>query len=414
MICNEEVTVIVPIYNVAEYLEKCLSSISGQTYKNLQIILVDDGSTDDSGRICDRYQEQDARIIVIHKTNEGLVKARKTGIFNATGKYICYVDGDDWIESDMIECFIKDLERTEADLIVSGHYCDSKDGSQKISNSLEPGLYHVNDVISMMLYTGKFYEFGISQFVWAKLFRKDILRNVQLQVDDRISCGEDVAVTYAYILQSHKIYQSNYTGYHYRQRTNSMTNCFDENEFIRLKLLLEHMMDTFYRSEYDDKLYRQLNQYAKNLLLVRQIGFFDTKEEGIVLKPFGGVPADARLVIYGAGKLGQSIRHYLNGLLSIEIVDWLDKNDSFYAKNNYKINSIEKLKVLNVDSYDFIIVAVSNPGIADDICKNLIDMGIMEEKIKCLHQDFIDERNYILDQFQICQNTTLHTERQGK
>ena len=121
MICNEEVTVIVPIYNVAEYLEKCLSSISGQTYKNLQIILVDDGSTDDSGRICDRYQEQDARIIVIHKTNEGLVKARKTGIFNATGKYICYVDGDDWIESDMIECFIKDLERTEADLIVSGH-----------------------------------------------------------------------------------------------------------------------------------------------------------------------------------------------------------------------------------------------------------------------------------------------------
>lgn len=397
MIQGTEVTVIVPIYNVARYLDKCLSSIIGQTYDKLQIILVDDGSTDDSGKICDWYKEQDARVVVIHKANEGLVKARKTGISRATGKYICYVDGDDWIELDLIECLIADMERTEADLVVSGYYCNTEGGSQKIQGRLETGLYDAGAIIPVMLYTGEFYEFGISQFVWAKLFRKDILWNVQVQVDDRIFCGEDVAVTYPYILQTHKIYHSDYVGYHYRQRMDSMTNRFDVNEPIRNKILLEYLLKTFNNSEYADRMLGQLNQYAKNLLLVRQIGYFDSSDGGMVLRPYGGISADARLIIYGAGKLGQSIYHYLKGQPSIEIVDWLDKNYAFYQKMHYKVNSPEKLKLLNDHSYDFIIIAVNNQNTADVICRNLVNMGVKRERIKCLNKDFIDEGNYILD-----------------
>ena len=97
------VTVIVPVYNVENYLQQCIDSIIGQSYKYLEIILVDDGSTDGSGKICDEYANQDNRIKVIHKQNGGLVSARKAGLKEATGKYIAFVDSDDWIDTDMYE-----------------------------------------------------------------------------------------------------------------------------------------------------------------------------------------------------------------------------------------------------------------------------------------------------------------------
>ena len=99
-----EISIIVPIYNVAEYLEECIQSILVQRMNSIEIILVDDGSTDGCAELCDFYAEKDRRIIVIHKENGGLVSARKEGLKRATGKYIAYVDGDDWIETDMYEC----------------------------------------------------------------------------------------------------------------------------------------------------------------------------------------------------------------------------------------------------------------------------------------------------------------------
>ena len=100
---EEKISVIVPIYNVKEYLDKCISSICNQTYKNLEIILVDDGSTDGSATICDAFAKKDDRIVVIHKENGGLTSTRKAGVNIATGKYIGFVDGDDWIDEDMYE-----------------------------------------------------------------------------------------------------------------------------------------------------------------------------------------------------------------------------------------------------------------------------------------------------------------------
>ena len=124
MICDTMVSVIIPIYNVSQYLEKCISSVIRQTYDRLQIILVNDGSTDHSGLICDRYKKMDKRIHVIHKQNEGLVQARKTGLALAEGEYICYVDGDDWIEPDMIECLMAGMVQTGTELVISNHFCD--------------------------------------------------------------------------------------------------------------------------------------------------------------------------------------------------------------------------------------------------------------------------------------------------
>ncbi len=394
---NVKVSIIVPVYNVAEYLDQCILSILGQTYHQLEIVLVDDGSTDASGEICDRYREQDNRIVVIHKVNEGLVKARKTAISRATGKYVCYVDGDDWIESDLIECMLWDMKRTNGDMVVSGYYRNSEHADQKTANRLEEGIYDVDTIIPMMLYTGEFYEFGVSQFVWAKLFRRDVLFRVQMQVDDRIFCGEDVAVTYPYILQVCRLYCSDYCGYHYRQRMNSMTNVVDGKGFMGNKVLLSYLRHVFSCSTYAHELYGQLNQYAKNLFLTRQIECLDTPDEQMLLRPFGGIGKNARVIIYGAGKLGQSIYFYLKRLSYIEIVDWLDKNHLLYENLQYHVNSPEQLKAYHENSYDFIIIAVNRIDIAEEIRGDLRRMGIKEEKMKCLSKEFLDEEYDILD-----------------
>ena len=119
MINNTVISVIVPIYNVENYINRCLNSIINQTYKNLQIILVDDGSTDDSGKVCDKYALKDSRIKVIHQKNSGPVRARKTGLEASTGEYIGFVDSDDWIEPNMYEEMLNNLIQTNADFAQS-------------------------------------------------------------------------------------------------------------------------------------------------------------------------------------------------------------------------------------------------------------------------------------------------------
>ena len=120
---TELISVIVPIYNVALYLEKCINSIIHQTYKNIEIILVDDGATDGSGAICDEYKNKDNRIKVIHKNNGGPASARKAGARIASGKYIGFVDGDDWIESEMYEKLLAYVKRDNAQVVIFRGWC---------------------------------------------------------------------------------------------------------------------------------------------------------------------------------------------------------------------------------------------------------------------------------------------------
>lgn len=396
---NAIISVIVPIYNVAEYLEKCISSIIGQTYDKLQIILVDDGSTDESAKICNQYAVMDSRVTVIHKKNEGLVRARKSGLEIATGEYICYVDGDDWIEADMIENLSLDMIKYEADMVVSSHYCDMAGDVQKVSCKLVTGVYEAEDIIPVMLYAEEFYQFGISQFVWAKLFRKDILWDVQMHVDDEIRCGEDVAVTYPYILQTKKVYISDHTGYHYIQRRGSMVNCYDEAEFFRNKRLIRYLRKTFAHSSYSQCLEKQLNQYAKNLLLTRSIAYFDSADRGEVLMPYGGVPLNARIIIYGAGKMGQSLYRYVKGKKTIKVVDWLDKNYAIYYEMNLEVNNPVRINRYHEEMYDFIILAINSQSAAESVREYLVGMGINRQKVKWLSEDFVKEDNYILSYF---------------
>lgn len=186
------ISIVVSIYNEWEYLDKCIDSIVNQTYKNIEIILVDDGSTDCCGEICDKYAEQDSRIIVIHKPNGGLVSARKAGTKEATGDYIINVDGDDWIEKERIQNLVKGIEQYHADIIyMDGYVREYPDNQVMVKGNLRRGFYtkqQVQEEILMKLAsTNHFYEKNIEMFMWLWAFKRELIKEKQPLIDERIS-----------------------------------------------------------------------------------------------------------------------------------------------------------------------------------------------------------------------------------
>ena len=126
---DELISVVVPAYNMEQYIGECVDSILAQTYRRLEVILVDDGSTDATGRICDQYAERDARVVVIHQENRGLPRSRKVGVAAARGAYVGFVDSDDWVDSNMYGYLCRELEESGAQLVTSGYIVERPDGS---------------------------------------------------------------------------------------------------------------------------------------------------------------------------------------------------------------------------------------------------------------------------------------------
>ena len=202
---EELISVIVPIYMIEQYLGVCIESILNQTYTNLEIILVEDGSKDLCPEICDLYAKKDSRIKVIHKDNGGLVSARKAGIQIASGQYIGYVDGDDWIEKEFYESMYCAIKASEADMVCAGYTRELFDKSEQFLNICSSGVYHdenLKHIYDSMISEGSFYRPGIYTYVWNKLFKRELLYLVQMNVDNRISIGEDAAVTYPALIES--------------------------------------------------------------------------------------------------------------------------------------------------------------------------------------------------------------------
>lgn len=260
------VSVAVAIYKVEKYLDQCISSICSQTHKNIEIILVDDGSPDHCGEICDLWAKKDSRIKVIHKQNGGLVSARKAGLKAAMGEYILYVDGDDWLEPRMIEEMLK----VDADVIITGVIRDYWDGSIQIQNvGFEEGLYieeKLNELKKEMICKSPFYTMGILPNLWNKLFKRNSrFINMQMSVDDKVSIGEDFLVTIPYMLECQSVYVLNNSYYHYRLNRKGMTGSRDPQYLEKTVPLLLGVNG--YINVQDEPIKRQLCEYMCHILI---------------------------------------------------------------------------------------------------------------------------------------------------
>lgn len=378
------ISVIVTVYNVKEYLGRCIESIIAQTYRKLQIIFVDDGSVDGSSELCDRYAKKDRRIQVLHQANGGPVRARKEGLRLAEGEFVTWVDGDDWIEEDYIERMAGVQADCGADLVSTGHCHDIGGTYSKEYDFFPTGCYQREDLIRNLIYSGIFFAYGIQPHQCGKLFRREKLLRVQLPVDERIVLGEDAAVVYPYILESEKICITNICAYHYVKRANSITKKITRNERNRLELLLDYLRKSFVRQRVADEMEFQLVQFKKYLMLLRCPEFFN--ENGI--HPYGDIPAGSRILLYGAGVMGQRLYQDMVSEGNVHVTEWLDLNWDIYQGQGLEVESPEKIDEMD-GSYDYILIAVIRQDTANAIKKILMKKGVPERKILWLTEDFI-------------------------
>lgn len=219
-------SIIVPVYRVECYLSKCVDSLLCQSYVNIEMILVDDGSTDGCPNMCDQYAKIDKRIRVIHKSNGGLVSARQAGVAAAKGEYIVCVDGDDWVDNDYIENFVTIIKKYDPDVIICGSkYSWDKKEIIKPCN-FPVGYYNrtkiETDIFPFLIHTPNGKN-GFQGQLWAKAFRRDLYYYYQRLVDVNVSMGEDRACTIPLVFKSQSLYICEANGYHYRQNETSMT-----------------------------------------------------------------------------------------------------------------------------------------------------------------------------------------------
>lgn len=219
-------SVIIPVYNVESYLVRCVDSILGQTYPHLEVILVNDGSKDGSGSICDSYAQKDSRVRVIHKENGGLSSARNAGMDIATGEYITFVDSDDWIETDAYEHFLGLMEQYQVKLVCGGNYdVDEKTGEKTLGVCPEKEeLITAQEMVRRM-----FLWQGCDSSVCDKIFHRELLETFRFP-EGKVC--EDVAVTYKIILSTDRAVLSERPFYNYLHRAGSITMAaISENTF---------------------------------------------------------------------------------------------------------------------------------------------------------------------------------------
>ena len=270
---------VVPIYNIEKYVHVCIESLINQKFSDYEIILVDDGSTDRSGAICDKYQGQCSRIKVIHQSNQGLVKARKVGAQLASGDYIVPVDGDDWVDTKLLGKINEILKKKRYDLIEFDYYLALQNGKEIRKRNLFPYGEYDGKGIEKIIFPdmirndmGKYFQPNI----WGKAFRRQIYQECQMLVDDRLRNGEDAALVYSVMTRIQSLYLCDEPMYYYRRNEDSMLHSKKTAySWDNCEHLYECMSKEILQDRYDFE--EQLNRYFSHALFNIAKSQFGTK-----------------------------------------------------------------------------------------------------------------------------------------
>jgi len=341
------ISVVVPIYNLDAYLYQCVSSIVGQSYKDLEIILVDDGSTDNALEICEYFRKSDNRIQVIAQPNSGLVSARKAGLKAATGDYVFYVDGDDWIEPDCIAQYHRLASTHDADIVVGDYRREFLGSFQTIRNGIAPGVYDRNriekDILPKMISHGPFFGHGLRTYSWGKLYKKSIILDLQNQIPDQVMVVEDAALVYPAIHRSNVVVVADIALCNYRQRPNSILKSthFDDRETHRIATAFQHLASTLHSEASPYNFEQQLQNYFAAIVTIRSGAFMSSAQAYDKFKVFGPLAPGSRLAVYNSGSFGQHVYRHLQNNPSFSLVGWYDKD--------HKENAILRMPVSDPD-----------------------------------------------------------------
>ena len=219
------VSVIIPVYNVDKYISRCVNSVVNNTYKNLEIICVDDGSTDASGAICDKFALTDSRIKVVHKKNSGVSSARNTGLDIASGTYIAFVDADDWVHEEYFRVLMREMNRRNADLIICNHI--RTDGTIDLSSTSE------NCQVKMLTRESFMSKHDLKSYIWGRVFRKGLIGDLRFDESAKI---EDATFNASLVQRNSSItiFLAKSCLYAYYNRSGSLVSSFGTDAYVEL------------------------------------------------------------------------------------------------------------------------------------------------------------------------------------
>lgn len=363
------ISVIVPIYNAEKYLKICIDSIINQSYYNIQIILVDDGSEDNCPAICDEYAQLDTRIIVIHKKNQGLVLARKSGLQIATGEYITFVDADDYIDIDTYEKIVNNINYDMPDIIAYDLIEEYSDRTVKKDNQFSAGLYKEEQlkekIYPKMLSTGVFFEYGILPNLVCKFIRNDFAKKAGIEVNGEVRFGEDADATFQYMAKAQSVQIIHYAPYHYCKREGTMVQASVKKECI--KYLQSDLEKTFFEAGIYETMKNQLADYINFVTLL--------KNPQAVLE-HTEIFTNTKVALYGAGGFGQAVLKQYSDSISLVA-------DSNYIKfNNISSPVISPEELVSRQSeFDKVFITILNINLCEKIRDSLLAMGLKKEVI---------------------------------
>lgn len=259
------VSIIVPVYNAEKFLNRCVDSILRQEYRSFELILVDDGSTDSSGKICDEYAKQDSRVIVIHKENSGVSDSRNMALDRASGKYIQFLDSDDWITPDATRLFVRSAETFQCDLVISDFYRVVGERVSHKGDIEEDGVMNREQYAAHMMENPADFYYGV---IWNKLFRRDLIEKYHLRMDSELNWCEDFLFNLEYIRHANVFLALQVPVYYYVKTKGSLVSqSMTINRVIKTKLILFEYYNEFYKSVYEEEDYSKIRLQVYSFLL---------------------------------------------------------------------------------------------------------------------------------------------------
>ena len=371
------VSIIVPVYNAELYLDKCVFSIINQTYEMLEVILVNDGSEDESLKKCLAFSEMDGRVKVLSQENKGLVAARKAGMEAANGKYCMHIDSDDWIESNTIDELTILMDKTHADFIQAG-YWEEPAGVVHIYEKKA----HCQDNLNKTCVLEKWFngDASIDSQIWNKIYKTEFIKKCYRYVPDNCSYGEDHLLFLRVLKEMSCAYVIDKSYYHYLVRTDSMSHLHGISRVLKEENLLAHfyyfLKELF--PELGEERIENYYYYRKLLCLKCEL---DNKRVNIPLYGFPEIKKllNKKVVIYGGGMVGKDMYQQLcmNGLC--QIVAWIDKNPEQCINDWRRIDFVDVICDLD---FDYVLVAIQNMNKREEVVGDLTrKYAIPENKI---------------------------------
>lgn len=374
------VSVVIPAYNEEKYISRCLESVLNQTYAKLEIIIINDGSTDETDKVCSEYLNRDKRIKYIKQSNHGVAYAKRRGVELAEGEYIGFVDADDYIDKDLFEKLI--LRMSDVDLVTSGFVM----GGKQLFDLFEPRIYKSKEDLkyiceNMLRFEGTENR-GLMTNLVNKLFKADKLKDVVSTTNLDVFVGEDAEIVYKYVLRCNSINITKICGYHYEFIGTSITHSINQNFIKNVNGLYFSLKEDFERTAYKEVLLQQLERWMwKHILNIPKFMGWKEVEKNIrfkYLNPYMNLLNNKRVILYGAGLVGQDYYKLYKKMKDYNLILWVDENWHSFCENEYKVQTVESIKDVE---YDYILIAVKAPNVVVEIRKNLINVGVADEKI---------------------------------